>query len=427
MNTDSYLPFGITPAIVRQGEAALARAAGRFNSIRQMREKNQLKVLQALQSAGLSESQLGGTTGYGYNDLGREQIERAYAQAFGAEAALVRIQISSGTQALALCLFGLLRPGDELLVVTGKPYDSLAATLGISDVPGGHKTGSLGEFGVRYREVQLLADGRPDLAAIAGSLTAQTRVVYVQKSRGYSSRPSLLAADIAAIRSVLNERRHSAVLFVDNCYGEFVEAVEPCAVGADLCAGSLIKNPGAGISPSGAYICGKAELVEQAANRLTAPGIGSHVGPSLGFNRQIALGFYQAPHIVAESLMGAVFAAELFSATGYRCLPAADSARGDIVQTIEFGSPEPLVAFCQAIQAASPVDAYVLPEPGEMPGYDCDVIMASGSFTSGSSIELSADGPLRPPYLAFLQGGLNFDTTRLGCLLALQRLTDKQL
>ncbi len=426
MNTDSYTPFGIAPAIVQQGEAALARAAGRFSSIRSLREKNQLKVLQALQNAGLSESQLGGTTGYGYNDLGREQIERAYAQAFGAEAALVRIQISSGTQALALSLFGLLRPGDELLSVTGRPYDSLAATLGIADPIGGHRTGSLGEFGIVYREVALRSDGSPDLAAIAAALTPSTHVVYVQKSRGYSSRPSLLAADIKAVRDLLTEQRHPAVLFVDNCYGEFVEDVEPCAVGADLCAGSLIKNPGAGISPSGAYICGKTELVEQVANRLTAPGLGSHVGPSLGFNRQIALGFYQAPHIVAESLMGAVFAAELFSAAGYKCSPAADSVRGDIVQTIEFGSPEPLIAFCQAIQASSPVDAYVLPEPGEMPGYDCDVIMASGSFTSGSSIELSADGPLRPPYLAFLQGGLNFDTIRLGCLLALQRLTDAQ-
>ncbi len=424
MNDEAYQPFGISPEIVKQGEAALAQVAGRFADIRAIRETNQLKVLHALQEARLSESQLGGTTGYGYDDLGREQLERAFALAFGAESALVRIQISSGTQAIALCLYGLLRPGDELLSVTGSPYDSLAAAIGLGDVPGGHRSGSLTEFGVAYRELALLPDGRPDLAGIASALTPKTRMVYVQKSRGYTTRRSLLNEDIAAIRGVLRDSGHPAVLFVDNCYGEFVEIREPCAVGADLCAGSLIKNPGGGISPSGGYVCGRADLVELAAARLTAPGLGGHVGPSLGFSRQMAMGFYQAPHVVAESLMGAAFAAALFRNAGFRSFPGPGDARGDIVQTLEFGSPTPLVAFCQAIQAASPVDAFVRPEPWAMPGYDCDVIMAAGAFIAGSSIELSADGPLRPPYQAFLQGGLNFDTVRLACLLALQRMTD---
>ena len=423
MNIKAYEPFGISPAIVKAGEDALARVATRFEEIRAIREHNQLKVLHALQEARLSESQLGGTTGYGYDDLGRSQLERAYAITFGAEAALVRIQISSGTQAIALCLFGVLRPGDELLSVTGSPYDTLAESIGRPDEAGGHKSGSLAEFGVSYREVGLLPDGRPDLEAIASAQKPQTRMVYIQKSRGYTTRRSLLSEDITAIRDVIRAQGHSAVIFVDNCYGEFVETTEPCDSGADLCAGSLIKNPGGGISPSGGYVCGRADLVELASARLTAPGLGSHVGPSLGFTRQMAQGFYLAPHVVAESLMGAVFASALFQAAGFKSFPSPDEQRGDLVQTIEFGSAEPLVAFCQAIQSASPVDSFVLPQPWAMPGYDSEVIMASGAFVSGSSIELSADGPLRPPYPAYLQGGLNFDNIRLACLLALQRMS----
>jgi cystathionine beta-lyase family protein involved in aluminum resistance len=401
--------------------------AERFTEIQAIREHNQLKVLHAMQEARLSESQLGGTTGYGYDDLGRAQLERAYALAFGAESALVRIQISSGTQAIALCLFGLLRPGDELLSVTGAPYDTLAESIGHTGEEGKHQTGSLAEFGVTYREIDLLVDGSPDLPAILAALTPRTRLVYIQKSRGYTTRRSLLASDISAIRNAVRAQNHPAVIFVDNCYGEFVEMIEPCAVGADLCAGSLIKNPGGGISPSGGYVCGRADLVELAASRLTAPGLGSHVGPSLGFTRQMAQGFYMAPHVVAESLMGAVFAAALFQSAGFRSFPSPFTERGDIVQTIEFGAAGPLVAFCQAIQAASPVDAFVCPQPWAMPGYANDIIMASGAFISGSSIELSADGPLRPPYPAYLQGGLNFDNIRLACLLALQRMTEKNV
>lgn len=423
MNSKAYEPFGISPDVLKAGESAMVRVAGRFEQIRSVREQNQLKVLHAMQEARLSESQMGGTTGYGYDDLGRAQLERAYALAFGAESALVRIQISSGTQAIAMCLFGLLRPGDELLSVTGSPYDTLAVTIGKTGEAGHHQTGSLAEFGVTYHEVTLKDDGSPDLNAITQALTPRTRMIYIQKSRGYTTRRSLLAADISDIRDAVRAAGHPAVIFVDNCYGEFVETTEPCEAGADLCAGSLIKNPGGGISPSGGYVCGRADLVELAAGRLTAPGLGSHVGPSLGFTRQMAQGFYMAPHIVAESLMGAVFAAALFQEAGYNSFPSPDETRGDLVQTIEFGSPEPLIAFCQAIQAASPVDSFVLPLPWAMPGYESDVIMASGAFIAGSSIELSADGPLRPPFPAYLQGGLNFDNIRLACLLALQRMS----
>lgn len=423
MNRQAYQPFGIAPSILDAGEAAMSQVATRFSEILAVREYNQLKVLHALHEARISESQMGGTTGYGYDDLGRAQLEKAYAVAFGAQSALVRIQIGSGTQAIAMCLFGLLRPGDELLSVTGSPYDTLAQTIGQTGETGGHETGSLAEFGVHYRQVDLLPDGTPDLESIVSALNPRTRVVYIQKSRGYTTRRSLMSRDIAAISKAIRSTGHAAVIFVDNCYGEFVETTEPCEVGADLCAGSLIKNPGGGISPSGGYVCGRQDLVELAAARLSAPGLGSHVGPSLGFTRLMAQGFYLAPHIVAESLMGAVFASALFARFGFKTFPTPPEARGDLVQTIEFGKAEPLVSFCQAIQAASPVDAFVTPLPWAMPGYDSEVIMASGAFISGSSIELSADGPLRPPYPAYLQGGMSFDNIRLACLLALQKMT----
>ncbi len=424
MNMKAYEPFRIKPHVLKAGEAAMARVARRFEEILAIREFNQLKVLHAMQVSRLSESQLGGTTGYGYDDLGRSSLEQAYARAFGAESALVRIQIGSGTQAIAMCLFGLLRPGDELLSVTGKPYDTLAQTIGHPRESGCHQSGSLAEFGIGYREIDLLPDGMPDLDAIVKAVHPRTRVVYIQKSRGYTTRRSLLSRDITAIRDAVRSAGHDAIIFVDNCYGEFVETTEPCEAGADLCAGSLIKNPGGGISPSGGYVCGRADLVELAASRLTAPGLGSHVGPSLGFSRLMAQGFYLAPHIVAESLMGAIFASALFSQAGFKTFPSPDEDRGDLVQTIEFGSADPLVAFCQSIQAASPVDAHVKPLPWAMPGYDADIIMASGAFISGSSIELSADGPLRPPYPAYLQGGMNFDNVRLACLMALQHMTE---
>lgn len=421
MSFADYQAFGISRAVYDLSEQALTLVGPAFADIDRTRETNQLRVLSALQHARLAESQLGGSTGYGYDDLGREQIEKAYSLAFGAEAALVRIQISSGTQALAMCLFGLLRPGDELLSVSGAPYDSLMETIG-AGAPGHADQGSLRDFGVTYRQVDLLDDGTPDFPGIAAALSPRTKVVFIQKSRGYTLRRSLLADDLTAICAAIRAAGSPATILVDNCYGEFVETREPCMLGADLCAGSLIKNPGGGLCPSGGYIAGRADLVEKVAARLTAPGLGSHVGPSLGFSRLIAQGFFLAPHTVAESLKGAVFASALFTAAGFKTFPAAGDARGDIVQTIELASPERLIAFCQAIQAASPVDSFVRPEPWAMPGYDCPVIMAAGAFIQGASIELSADGPLRPPYPAYLQGGLCFENVRLACMLAVERM-----
>ncbi len=419
MSFADYQRFGISRPVFDLSEQAMIEVGPVFDGIARIRESNQLRVLAALQQARLSESQLGGSTGYGYDDLGRDQIETAFAKAFGAETALVRIQISSGTQALALCLFGLLRPGDELLSVTGAPYDTLKETIGISG--GGTNQGSLADFGVKYRQVELTDAGDPDLAAITAALTAKTKVVFVQKSRGYTLRRSLLTADLAAICTAVRAAGSQAAIVVDNCYGEFVETQEPCMAGADLCAGSLIKNPGGGLCPSGGYIAGRADLVAKVAARLTAPGLGSHVGPTLGFSRLIAQGLYLAPHTVAESLKGAVFASALFQLAGFKTYPEPDTVRGDIVQTIELGSPERLVAFCQSIQAASPVDSFVRPEPWAMPGYDSPVIMAAGAFVQGASIELSADGPLRPPFPAYLQGGLCFENVRLACMLAVEK------
>lgn len=424
MSLAAYQPFGISGSVWELSEQAMAKAAPAFDVINRNRTINQLRVIEAFQTARLAESQFGGTTGYGYGDLGREQIEAAFARAFGAEAALVRIQISSGTQALALCLYGLLRPGDELLSVTGHPYDTLASTIGSTAVPAGadSDTGSLRDLGVVYREIDLLADGSPDLDGIGHAIGPRTKVVFVQKSRGYTQRRSLLADDLASIVRAVRQSGNHAVILVDNCYGEFVETREPCMVGADLCAGSLIKNPGGGLCPSGGYIAGRKDLVEKIAGRLNAPGLGSHVGPTLGFSRLIAQGFYLAPHVVAESLKGASFAAALFELAGFHTSPGPLAVRGDVVQSVEFGDPGRLIAFCQAIQAASPVDGHIRPEPWDMPGYENPVIMAAGTFIQGASIELSADGPLRPPYLAYLQGGLVFENIKLACLMAMEKM-----
>ena len=420
MSFADFQPFGISRAAYDLSEQALSQVGPAFQAIAQVRETNQLRVISALQQARLAECHFGGSTGYGYDDLGREQVERAYALAFGAESALVRIQISSGTQAIALCLFGLLRPGDELLSVTGAPYDTLMASIGTAGTPG--DWGSLYDLGVSYREIGLNPDGSPDLPAIQTALTTRTKVVFIQKSRGYTMRRSLRTADLSAICQAVRATGSQAIILVDNCYGEFVETAEPCMVGADLCAGSLIKNPGGGLCPSGGYVTGRAELVEKVACRLTAPGLGSHVGPSLGFSRLIAQGFYLAPHTVAESMKGAVFASALFQLAGFVTFPGPFEPRGDIVQSIELAEPSRLIAFCQSIQAASPVDSHVRPEPWDMPGYDSPVIMAAGAFIQGSSSELSADGPLRAPYPAYLQGGLVFENVRLACLLAIERM-----
>ncbi len=424
MSQSAYQAFGISPAVWQLSEQAMAAVAGPFLDIARNREINQLKVLAAMQQAGLSESYFGGSTGYGYGDLSREQIESVYAACLGAESALVRIQISTGTQAITLCLNALLRPGDELLSVTGRPYDTLQTVIGSKPPRTGGQAdnGTLRDFGISYKEVDLLPDGRPDLAAITKAISAKTKLILVQKSRGYAKRRSLRADDIKLICQTVRAANPKTIIFVDNCYGEFVETIEPCSVGADLCAGSLIKNPGGGICPSGGYIAGRSDLVDLVAGRLYAPGLGGEVGPTLGFSRLIAQGFYLAPHIVAESLQGAVFAAAFFQLAGFSAFPDHLALRGDIVQSIELGTEELLLSFCQAIQAASPVDSFALPLPSLLPGYKDPVIMAAGAFTQGASIELSADGPLRQPYQVYLQGGLVFENTRLACMLAAEKM-----
>ncbi len=415
MTFDSYARFGVSRNAFALGLEADRLLTERFRQIEAVRESNQLRVISALQAVRLSDSHFNMGSGYGYDDAGRERIDGAFALVFGAESALVRAQICSGTQAIAICLYGILRPGDVMLSVTGKPYDTLAATIG--PAPGG--LGSLSEFGIGYRQVELGPDGHPDPAAIAQAIDSRTRMVFIQKSRGYTGRRSLTTEDIAAVVRTVRAAGSDAVVMVDNCYGEFVEDVEPCMAGADLCAGSLIKNPGGGLCPTGGYVAGRRDLVDLAAARLTAPGLGGHVGPTLGLNRTIAQGLYLAPHTVAEALKGAVFASAVFRLAGYDTSPSSEDRRGDIVQSITFGSAEPLLRFCRAVQAAAPVDSFVTPEPWDMPGYDCPVVMAAGTFVQGSSIELSADGPVKPPYTAYMQGGLVCENVKLACLMAL--------
>ena len=418
--TNPYLEYGISDAVWRMGEEAYEEARPAVQRIERIREFNQLRVLRAFRNARISDSHFTQQTGYGYDDIGREKIEAMYAEVFGAESALVRIQISAGTQAIAMCLFGILRPGDELLSVTGTPYDSLLSAIGGPEYPS--DAGSLYDFGVRYRAVSLLEDGSPDIPAITSAVTDKTKMIYIQKSQGYSGRRALLRQDLVAIFRAVREKNPSTVLFVDNCYGEFTEEEEPCALGADLCAGSLIKNPGAGICPSGGYIAGRRDLVEKAASRGTAPGLAGHVGPSLGFSRTIAQGLFLAPHITAECLKGAVFAAALFSRAGYVTAPDPLAVRGDIVQSLTFTSPEQVVSFCQMIQASSPVDSFVSPEPWDMPGYDSEVVMAAGTFIQGASVELSADGPIKPPFIAYMQGGLVYEQVKLATMQAVEKM-----
>lgn len=375
---------------------------------------NHKRVLEGFHLARTSDYHLKGTTGYGYNDAGRDALEKIYAHVFGTEAALVRSQIVSGTHAIALVLFGLLRPGDELLAVQGSPYDTLEELIGKR----GNASGSLKDFGVHYKQVELTSAGTLDWQAIKDALTRKTKVVHVQRSRGYAWRPSLTLEELKELIDFIKSHAPQAYVFVDNCYGELVDIAEPTAIGADIAAGSLIKNPGGGLAPTGGYVVGRQELVEMAANRLTAPGIGSEVGPSLGHQRLLLQGIYMAPHTVAEALKGAVFAARLFERLGYKVSPAYDENRSDIVQSIALEDPQKLIAFCRGIQAASPVDAHALPEPDYMPGYEDDVIMAAGTFVQGASIELSADAPLRDPFAVYLQGGLSKEYVRIGILSA---------
>ncbi|GAB6157509.1 aminotransferase class I/II-fold pyridoxal phosphate-dependent enzyme [Desulfotomaculum varum] len=375
---------------------------------------NHARVLEGFHLARVSDYHLRGSTGYGYNDAGREALEKIYAHVFGAEAALVRSQIVSGTHAIAIALYGLLRPGDELLAVQGSPYDTLEEIIGKR----GNAPGSLKDLGVTYQQVELTDQGTLDWAAIERALNPRTKVVLVQRSRGYAWRPSLTLPELTRLADFIKSRVPQAIVFVDNCYGELVDTTEPTAVGADLVAGSLIKNPGGGIAPTGGYVAGRRELVEMAANRWTAPGIGAEVGPSLGHQRLLMQGIFMAPHTVAEALKGAVFAARLFERLGFQVSPAYDEPRSDIIQSIALASPQRLLAFCRGIQAASPVDAHALPEPDYMPGYQDDVVMAAGTFVQGASLELTADAPLRQPYAVYLQGGLSKEYVRLGVIKA---------
>lgn len=423
LRTREYLKknFEINDTVIELAMQAENDAKEVFESIDEVRQINQLKVIKAMQDNKLSDSHFNGTTGYGYDDRGREVLDSVYADVFKAEDALVRHQIVSGTQALSLCLFGNLRPGDELVAVTGKPYDTLEEVIGIR----GENCGSLNEFGVSYKQVELDDNGKPDLEKIKATVSLKTKIAMIQRSRGYSWRDALCIEDIKNIIKTIKEVNSNIIIMVDNCYGEFVEEVEPIEVGADIIAGSLIKNPGGGLALTGGYIAGKSELVKQAAYRLTSPGLGKEVGASLGNNRLMFQGLFMAPHVVAESLKGAVFCAALMKRAGFETLPAVNAKRSDIIQSVKFNNEDSLIAFCQGIQKGSPVDAYVTPQPWDMPGYDSPVIMAAGAFVQGSSIELSADAPIKAPYIAYMQGGLVYEHVKLGNMIALQKLYDQ--
>mgnify|MGYP000264614697 CR=1 FL=1 len=389
-----------------------------FNKIDEVREFNQYKVLNAMQKNRLSDTHFNYSTGYGYGDVGRDTLDKVYADIFEAEDALVRPHIVSGTHALTLCLFGILRPGDEMLAVTGKPYDTLHNIIGIDKV----LPGSLKDFGIAYNQVDLSTEGKINYSEITKKINSNTKLVLIQRSTGYAWRPSLSMEDIEYTIKFIKIINPKIVCMVDNCYGEFIDFKEPTEVGADIIAGSLIKNPGGGIAPTGGYVAGKKHLVEMAAGRLIAPGIGKECGATLGINRLFFQGLFLAPHVVSEALKGAVFCSKLFEKLGYAVNPEFTARRSDIIQAIKFESREALIAFCQGIQKGSPVDSYVSPEPWDMPGYNDQVIMAAGGFVQGSSIELSADAPLRPPYIAYLQGGLTFDHAKIGIIYAVQNL-----
>ena len=411
--------LGIGEEVLRFGAGIEEELRERFAGIDAVAEYNQMKVIRGMQVNRVSDIHFAATTGYGYNDLGRDTLEDVYASVFHGESALVRPQLISGTHALHVALSGNLRPGDELLSPVGKPYDTLEEVIGIRD-----SVGSLKEYGVTYRQVDLLEDGSFDYEGIEKALNDRTKLVTIQRSKGYATRPTLSVARIGELIAFIKRRKPEVICMVDNCYGEFVEKMEPTDVGADMIVGSLIKNPGGGLAPIGGYIVGKRECVDKASYRLSAPGLGKEVGASLGINQQLYQGLFLSPTVVAGALKGAVFAANVYERLGFGVVPDGREPRHDIIQAITFGTPEGVIAFCKGIQAAAPVDSFVTPEPWDMPGYDSPVIMAAGAFVQGSSIELSADGPIKPPYAVYFQGGLTWYHAKLGILKSLQQLLD---
>ena len=412
-----YREMGISVPVFRFGQQILRALEERFREIDAVAEYNQLKVLRAMQKNRVSAEHFNGSTGYGYNDSGRETLEKVYADTFHTEDALVRSQITCGTHALALALSANLRPGDELLSISGKPYDTLEEVIGIRP-----SMGSLAEYGIRYRQAELKEDGSFDFDAIKAALRPETRIAAIQRSKGYLTRPSLSVEQIGEAIRFVKDLRPDLIVMVDNCYGEFVDYTEPSDCGADMTVGSLIKNPGGGLAPMGGYIAGTRECVRSCAVRLTSPGLGREVGASLNTLRSLYQGFFLAPTVTAGALKAAVFAANLYEQLGFKVIPGGAEKRNDIIQAVEFGFPEGVIRFCEGIQAAAPVDSYVTPEPWAMPGYDSDVIMAAGAFIQGSSIELSADGPIKPPYAVYFQGGLTWEHARYGILRSLQSL-----
>lgn len=419
---DMYQSLGIDNKVLEYCKTIETLLKDRFDAIDKVAEYNQMKVIKAMQENRLSDVHFSATTGYGYNDLGRETLESIYASVFHAESALVRPQLTCGTHALTIALSGNLRPGDEILSPVGKPYDTLEGVIGIQP-----SRGSLAEYGVTYRQVDLLEDGAFDYEGIKNALNEKTKLVTIQRSKGYQTRPTLSVARIGELISFIKKIKPDVICMVDNCYGEFVETIEPTDVGADLCVGSLIKNPGGGLAPIGGYIVGKEEYVDNAAFRLTAPGLGKEVGATLGINQQLIQGFFMAPQVVSGAVKGAIFAANIYEKLGFPVVPNGTESRHDIIQAVTLGSAEAITAFCKGIQAAAPVDSYVTPEPWAMPGYTCDVIMAAGAFIQGSSIELSADAPIKPPYAVYFQGGLTWYHSKFGIMMSLQKLYENNL
>ena len=421
-NREMFESLGIAPSVYDFCEEQLRTLEDRFSEIDAIAEYNQLKVVKAMQDAQVSEAHLYGTTGYGYDDIGRDTLEKVYANYFGTEDALVRSQIVCGTHALATALFANTRPGDEILCPAGKPYDTLEEIIGIRP-----SVGSLAEYGVSYRQVDLLPGSLFDYEGIKNAINEKTKLVEIQRSKGYATRDTFSPEKIGELIKFIKDIKPDVICMVDNCYGEFVRREEPTAYGADMVVGSLIKNPGGGLAPIGGYIAGTRECVERCAVRLTTPGLGKEVGPSLDTNKLFYQGFFMAPTITAAAEKGAIFAARVFEKLGFSCHPAADKERYDIIQAITLGSEEAVVAFAQGIQAAAPVDSFVTPYPDDMPGYDSKVIMAAGAFVQGSSIELSADGPIKEPYNIYFQGGLTWYHAKLGIMMAVEKMYEKGL